>query len=328
MRKFLAFLLALLVAIPMLAAAFFLISIQSWALDREFYKKALSGDEVFSALEVAISADAFKDMDMGGVKVDNRALGKALFAALPREEIRKDVLRVVDTAFDAFEGKSKARELSLDGKRLASVLEKNAKIFSKAYAEALPEGTSPAFDAADLAFRPKGMSAPAFAAKIQPIVDQGVAVAAGKIREMKGVHIPDPAASGVPYGGNVIKAARFAFVGVLVAAAIVLMLGFLLWPKPWSGRFAYLGVTILVGSISCVLIGVVGGILFNLENIRAAAGAAGWSLPMEALTPELRGYLLELVGAMTRSFFITGIIGASAGAGILSLRWVAAAREI
>jgi hypothetical protein len=328
MRKALAFLLALLVAIPMLAFSFLLISVQSWALDREFYKKVLSGNEVFEAIETAVSANAFKDMDLGGVKLDNRAFGKALFSALPREEVRKTLSAAVDDAFDVLEGKKNAGNVRLDTERLASILEKNSKAFASAYAEALPESSSAELSLADLSMRPKGMGAAAFAAKIQPVVNKGVAEAAASLRKNSGIDIPSPRAAGVPFDGNVLKTARIGFFGSFAAAAVVLLLGFLLWPKPWSGRFSYLGVTIMLGSISTILVGIMGGIVLNMENMRTAMAALGAGFPAEALTPQLRGYLAEIVGSVTRSFFITGVVGASVGAGILSLRWVAAAREI
>jgi hypothetical protein len=328
MRKALAFLLALLVAIPMLAVSFFLISVQSWALDREFYKKILSGNEVFEAIEIAVSANAFKDMDLGGVRLDNRAFGKAVFAVLPRDEVRKTLSAAVDDTFDVLEGKKDAGKASVDTDRLASILEKNSKAFALSYAEAVPESASAELSLDDLSARPKGMGAAAFAAKIQPVVNKGVAEAAASIRKDGKIDIPSPRAAGVPFGGNILKTVRFGFIGCLAASAVVLLLGFFLWPKPWSGRFSYLGVTVMLGSVSAILIGILGGVAINMENIRTAMAAVGAGFPAEALTPQLRGYLAEIAGSVTRSFFISGVVGASVGAGILSLRWVAAAREI
>jgi|GEM_PF-3231920 hypothetical protein len=328
MRKFVAFLFALFLAIPMLIASLFLISIQSWAFDRDFYKSALAGDEVFDAVENAVVARIDDQFDMGGMKLDSGAFGKAVFTALPRSELRAAVQGMVDSGFDVLEGKVPPSEAMLDTEGLARSLEKKSGLLAKAYAEAVPEASSAAADASDLSVRPKGMSVDAFAAKIRPAVDKAVAEIAASLRREVKIGMSAEMARDLPFKGNIIKAVRVGFVVLLVGAVLVLILGALVWPRPWAGRFTYLGSVVLLSSLFVIAAGLASGAVLKLDGIIAGARMVGADLPAEFASAALSGYLADLVGRISRGFFITGIIAVSAGAGLLSLRWAAAAREL
>jgi hypothetical protein len=330
MRKFLAFVLALFVAIPMLMASFFLISMQSWMFDREFYKKALSGDQIFEAVQAAATLDAEESFIVGGMKFNTQAFDKALFAAIPRAEVKSLVTTMVDSGFDVLEGKTTATNVKLDTDKLAAMLKKNSPAFISTYAESVKEGSSPAFDPKDLSLRPKGMSPSAFKQKLTPIIDAGMTEFGAKLKTEFKIETPNVPRKGMPFKGDIVQGIKVGFAMTLVAAGVILLLGGLLWPKPWAGRFAYLGTVVMVSSVFVILGGIVGGIAVNSQSLVEGARLLGMPLPAQAseISASLRGYVADIVGTVTRGFFLTGIIAASVGAGLLSLRWVAAAREI
>lgn len=330
MRKFLAFVLGLFIAIPMLFFAFLLISVRPWILDRNFYKQAVTDERLYSGIKDMPKLEDGRTVQFEGLTLNANALQGATAAVLPTAEIRKLGGASVDAVFDSLEGKPGAPE-SIDLEPLKASVRANSRKFVSAYVDALPEGASAQGDPLDLSALPKGTTRAAFAAKIGPQVSKALDSGMAKMDSRIRLPAPRPRAGGWILRGNLSAGyARFMF-GSLAFALVAWLLAGMLWPKPWSSRLPFMGGLLVFSSAVIIVAGVCGAFAVNFQAIEKGMQAlgvpAGWA-GSGAGAQAVKGYFAGLAATMTRGFFITGIIAASAGAGLISMRWVAAAREI
>jgi hypothetical protein len=327
MRKFLAFVLALALAIPMLIGSLVMLSVKPWVLNRDFYKKSLTDDRLYASIDSLLAIEEKGSVTLGGVSFDSAALRYALVKALPRADLKAFGSDAVDSAFNALESKTPGKKVVLDYSKLKASLKRNAKPFVSAYAEKLPAGTATAFNPSDLSSIPQGMGKAKFEASALPLVQQGID---SGFKESS-FSFPDfsSAVESGPFKGNAVKAYSAAMFASLVMAFVAWILCGMLWPKPWSSRLPFMGGVLIFSSLGILAIGVAGSLLVNAQSVMH--GLAFFDLPLKASADQLapfKGYIASLAATMSKGFFITGIVAASVGACLVSMRWVAAAREI
>jgi len=330
MRKFLAFVLGLFIAVPMLFFAFLLISVRPWVIDRNFYKQALADERLYSGIKDMPKLESGKTVELEGLSLNEAALQSGISAAIPTAEIKKLSGNSVDAVFDFLEGKAGAPD-SIDLEPLKSSLRANTKKFVSAYVEALPEGGSAQSDPADLSVLPKGATRAAYAAKINPAVSKALDAGMAKVDSRIKLRHVRPQARGWAFTGNLQADYVRLMVGTLAGAALMWLLAGMLWPKPWSSRLPFMGGLLILSSAVIIIAGVCGAFAVNFQSVEKGMQAlgvpSGWA-GSGAQAAAVKNYFAGLAATMTRGFFITGIIAASVGAGLISMRWVAAAREI
>jgi hypothetical protein len=330
MRKFLAFVLALFIAIPLLIGAFVLISIQPWVVNRDFYKKALTDDKLYSGIQVVPKADPQATLDVGGFTFNTNSFQAGLAASLPKEEMKKFSGNAVDVVFDSLEGKPGGAD-TIDVEPLKASLRANSKKFVSAYVEALPAGESDKPAATDFSSLPKGITRVKYASVLNPLVSKALEDNFAKVDSKLSLESVRSTRKGMPFAKNLKTSYAISMLGNIAVAFALWMLAGMLWPKPWSSRLPFMGGVLLFSSLIIIMIGVGGALAVNFQSVTRTLQVFG--MPTEwagssAQAQAFKGYFASLAATMTRGFFITGIIAASVGAGLISMRWVAAAREI
>lgn len=330
MRKFLAFVLALFLAIPMLIGSMVLISVRSWAVNRDFYKKALTDEALYAGIQDVPEIEASKTVVIGGTTFNAAALQSGVSAALPKEELKRLGGGTVDAVFDALEGKS-SHAPAVDLHPLKASLEANAAKFASAYAESLPAGESATIDPEDLSALPKGMTKAAYASALKPLVVASLSEAFSKVDGRIDLSSVKATRAAMPFKRGLSAAYAVAMIGNLACALAIWLLAGLLWPKPWSGRLPFMGGVLVASSLAIILIGIGGALAVNAQSVFSALRLFGFPSDLAGAGIQasgLKAYFAGLAAQMTRGFFIVGIVAASIGAAFISMRWVAAAKEI
>jgi hypothetical protein len=330
MRKFLANILYLFVGLPVALSALFLISTRPWALDRETYKRFVEDDRLYAALqspEIASRAPAtieLRPAAAGGavVALDGPAIVAAAQKDLPWPEIKSTASRGVDAVLDAVEDRTPGGRLELDVRALKSALKTQSPAVARDYLAALAAAGRPS----PAAERP-ALVARALASSVDAIPDTVMADRAslpaprGPLRGM-----PVGVLSRGPEGLTQALLNRMTATTVALSALLLAGLG-ALGGTGLVSRLSRAGKYLLLPSIVVLGVGVVlaipsGLILQNVlpEEARAMiAGGAG---------AQLRLYLASALGPIARSFFITGLVGASVGGVLASAKRFAEPKEL
>lgn len=140
-RRLIALFLAVTIVFPMILATLSVISVTSWALDREFYVDLLGDERLY---EVMLSEEIPRYLqretlrgELGDVPV--AALTNAVRAVVTPEYLRNEAVRIVDQVFDALEGESDGTiDIFLDLTPIKESILAKAPAFAQAYAAELP----------------------------------------------------------------------------------------------------------------------------------------------------------------------------------------------
>jgi hypothetical protein len=332
MRKALANLLFIFVGLPLTLSALFLAAARPWALDRDTYKRFVEDDRLYAALQAPeIAARAPRSVELrpagsgGGaaIALDGPSLAAAAQKDLPWPAIRTAASGAVDAVLDSVEGRVPGPP-ELDLRTLKAALKRQAPALGRDYlANAARTGaTLPA--AAD---SPSELSA-LLGAYVDALPDtatpgepgQAAAIAA---RMPLGVLSRGPGAAGGLTQAllNRMTATTLAFSALALAA-----LG-ALGGTGLASRLSRAGKYLLIPSVLVLVAGAVlaipGGLILQ--------GA----LPEEARTmligtagAQLRDYLASALGPIARTFFVTGLVGASLGGVLASARRYAEPKEL
>jgi hypothetical protein len=217
MRKFLAFVLALFIAIPLLIGAFVLISIQPWAVNRDFYKKALTDDKLYSGIQAVPKADPKATLEVGEFTFNTNSFQAGLAAALPKEEIKKFSGNSIDVIFDALEGKSGGAD-TIDVEPLKASLRANSKKFVSAYVEALPAGESDKPAATDFSSLPKGITRAKYASLLNPLVSKALEDNFAKVDSKLSIESVRSTRKGMPFAKNLKTSFAISMLGNIAVA--------------------------------------------------------------------------------------------------------------
>jgi hypothetical protein len=327
MRRFLANVLYLFMALPLTFSALMLLSARPWALDRETYKRIALDDRLYAALqapEMATRAPETIELESSGVAIvlDGSALVATAQKDLPWPEIKATASRGVDAAMDAVERRGKAAELDL--RPLKAALKAKIPAAARDYAAAL-------------AAEAKAGTAAKGATEAKPeLLQAALALETARIPDSAKIDRPSPPMRrpAMPIGlmsrgpEALSQALLNRMTATTVALSALLLAGLgALGGTNLVSRLSRAGKYLLIPSVVVLGIGVLlaipGGLI--LQNV----------LPEEARTmlagqggAQLRSYLASVLGPIAKSFFITGLIGASAGGVLLSTKRFSEPKEL
>ena len=318
MRRFLANILFIFIGLPLALSALFLVSARPWALDRATYKRFVEDDRLYAALqapEIASRAPATIELRPAGgasaVTLDGKALTATVQKDLPWPEIKSTASRAVDAALDAAQGKTPGGILRLDIRPLKASLKARSPAVARDYPAALAQAGCPASEA-----QKPALLALALNSQIDALPDTVMADPAS-------LSAPKSAFGGLPVGvlsrypGGLSQALLNRATARTIALSALLIAGLgALGGTGLVSRLSRAGKYLLIPSVVVLGVGVVlaipgGLILQNLlpEEARGMLMGQGGA--------QLRAYLASALGPIARSFFITGLVGASVG-GVLA----------
>jgi len=306
-RKFLSTVLFICVGLPLSLSSLLLISARPWALDREAYRRFVQDDRLYAALRAPeIAARAPETIRLGPAVFAGPALVAAAQKDLPLPEIKSTASKAVDAMLDAVEGGTPASAATIDMRPLKAALRAKSAAMARDYSAALAERTAAQPGLA----RPTAV-AEALTAAIDAVPDSAKAQAPAA-RELER---PDARMGVAARGLSQALLDRMTAATAAVSAILLAALG-ALGGRSALSRLSRAGTYLLFPSVMVLGIGVVlaipGGLI--LQNIfpRDLQGMLGG-----AVGAQLRAYLASALGPIARSFFITGLVGASLG-GVLS----------
>jgi hypothetical protein len=326
MRRFLASVLFLFVGLPAVLSALFLVSVRPWALDRETYKRFVEDDRLYTALqapEMAVRAPDTIELSLqgqGGKAVfDGSSLVKAAQKNLPWPVIKSTASNGVDAILDAIEGKSQPGGFEIDLKPLKAALKAKSAAAARDYEAALAAETKAGSAASGTIQAKPELIAGALAASTAEIPDT-LKADPSKLsapRRAMPIGLLSRGTSLAPGGEALTQALlnRMTATSLAISALLIAGLG-ALGGTNLVTRLSRAGKYLFIPSLIVLAVGAVlaipgGLILQNLLPREASVmleGAGG---------AQLRDYLAQALGPIARSFFITGLVGASVG-GVLS----------
>jgi hypothetical protein len=224
-RRFGATVLYLLIGLPLALSSILALSVRPWALDRDFYRRALADEKLFTILRSPEAASSFDEkIVIGGYIFSGPAFATAIQAHLPEAELRQAAMAGVDSFLDAA-AKGRA-PMPVDLRPLKARLAKDSPVLVRDYIAALPKApdTAPPAGAQDLSL--------AFPAISKAQQEKALALGFGKVLagmpdslEAKTQSAGNPAPAIL--GGAQASLDRIAFVGTGISAFLLLGLGFL-----------------------------------------------------------------------------------------------------
>jgi len=327
MRKFLANILFLFLGLPLALSALMLLSARPWALDRDTYKRFILDDRLYAVMQAPeAAARAPETISLGGVSMDGKALVAAVQKNLPVAAVKAAGESAIDSIMDGALSAS-ADSASIDFKGLKAALKGASPAVARDYVAAIPVESRPP-SAVDLSYRPAAVgqktASEALSKTLNAALDQAIPdTAALELPEARSPRI------GLSAGAQTLSQAllnRTSIVTAVFSGILLLGLG-ALGGSRWGARLSRAGKYILIPSAFVLGIGAViaipGGLI--LQNL----------LPKEALDifkgdegAQLRAYLSSCLGPIAKSFFITGLVGASLGGLLVSMRRIAEPKEI
>ncbi len=328
MRKFLANVLYIFMGLPLALSALMLLSVRPWALDRETYKRFVLDDRLYAALaSPEAAARAPEVIEIDGASLDGKALVAAVQKNIPVAAVKAAGAGAIDSVMDGALSAS-AESASIDFKELKAALKGASPAVARDYVAALPVESLPP-SATDLTYRPAAVGQKAASEAMAKTLASSLDRA---IPDTALVPMSEDRPSGAMPAANRAKIMSQAFlnrtsvVTALFSGLFLLGLG-ALGSSTWGGRLARAGKYVLIPSIFVLGIGAViaipgGLILQNLmprEAIEVFRGEAG---------NQLRAYLSSSLGPIAKSFFITGLVGASVGGLLVSMRRIVEPKEI
>lgn len=327
MRRFLANVLYLFIGLPLAFSALMLLSARPWALDRATYKRIALDDRLYAALqapEMASRAPESFELEADGAKLvlDGSALVATAQKDLPWPEIKATASRGVDAVMDAVERGGYGAELDL--KPLKAALKSKAPAAVRDYAAALAAET-------------KAGTAAKLSAEARPELLQALlARETARIPDSAKIERPSPRTGPSPLpiglmsrGPEPLSQAllnRMTATTVALSALLLAGLG-ALGGRNLVSRLSRAGKYLLIPSIVVLGVGVLlaipgGLILRNILQGDARTMMAGQG------GAQLRAYLASALGPIAKSFFITGLVGASLGGVLLSTKRFSEPKEL
>ena len=264
MRKFIAILLTVILVFPLLLSAQALISVSSWALDRQFYIDALDQHQVFSTFTSGIMIEKliFNQFDLP-TDVNTQESELIVNEVFTPEYTRNQVSAFINELFDYFQGKAGTFIPTLDIVPLKAALNGDQQdAFLTALVSALPNcepGQTSVFGAeGQTACKPLGVSD-------EQLVDQVLKPA---LPDMIAA-LPDE----IPLEGTLTafqETSRWrSFIpgmavpaGIILGLLILVFIAVWIWyitaliaDSSWHGRLQWLGWMLLIPAVLIFLIG-------------------------------------------------------------------------
>jgi hypothetical protein len=323
MRRFLANILFVFCGLPLILSSLCLVSVRPWALDRETYKRWVTDDRLYEAIQASDVPATMKgtiSLDGKGrpLVFDGPALAKAAQKDLPWTEIRSTASRGVDAVLDAVEGRSPGGRVSLDLRPLKSALSQRTGQAARDYGAALGArsvGEPQASSAASPGDPVSAKNAQAALAELVATIPDDATSSSAALVDLGATKSRALRVAGsIEAAGTLTQRGLDRITWSMVAASALLIAGLgalggtsLVSRLSRAGKYLMIpSVIVLVGG---AILGIPGGLLLqNLmpQELRAlfesSAGAA------------LRDYLAAVLGPIARGFFISGLVGTSIAA--------------
>jgi hypothetical protein len=141
MRRVPAILIVIFLACPLLFASFVAISLGTWTLDRRLYLSLLDDKRLFQ-LPDAVSSASWSTTAIDGIGgLPWKSVGRAAAEILTPEYLQSQASRVLNQAFDTFDGRSRRFAFTVDTAPVKAALRSDAgRRFARMLAEDLPAG--------------------------------------------------------------------------------------------------------------------------------------------------------------------------------------------
>ena len=132
MRKFLAVLLILLLVIPLMTAALLVVPLRTWMLDRSFYTRAMSGEQLAKVLQSSAVFPVQLELPIQLSQETMDALYGVIKQTFTAQYLDSQVQPLVDGVLDLVEGKTNSLQVRLDLKPIKAALlnEKREQVLS------------------------------------------------------------------------------------------------------------------------------------------------------------------------------------------------------
>jgi hypothetical protein len=321
MRRVPAILIVVFLACPLLFAALVSLSLATWTVDRHFYLSVLDDSRLYQVPDAISTASWSGAVIEGTGGLQWKSVGRALRVVLTPEYLRAQSLRVVNQAFDFFDGRNPRFEIAVDSRPVKDALKGDAgKTFARYMAEDLPVGGSAeGFKVGPgrlPASRPSTVSVDRAAAAIQSGLPTFLASVPDTVRL-------DDGSWGEGHG--------FRFSGAFFAGCIILLLiagGFLTAAAFTGGQTAFerlqwYGWSLLAPAAGVLLLGLLVMLSFispwvQLGIASARLEAHGFSSSFVAALIDAARHVVSRVGI---GFLATGGIASGIALGLLAWSW-------
>lgn len=328
MRKALSTILYIFFGLPLALSALMLLSVRPWALDRQTYKRFVLDDRLYTAIRAPeIAERSVKTITINGVKFDGPALISAAQKNLPVEAIKATGESAIDRFMDKVLMVSTG-PVSLDLTKLKSALKTSSPSAALDYVTALPvENRTPSTK--DFSYRSSSVSEKTAASALSKLLTEAVNNGIPDTTVLEAASAPSVPSTIISGRERNISQAlldRTTIFTTFFSALLLVGLG-ILGGSGWGARFIRTGSYIIIPSVFVLgigaLVAIPGGLILQnllpVEVLGYVKGEAG---------AQLRAYLTSCLGPIAKSFFITGLIGVSLGALLISLNRIVEPKEL
>jgi hypothetical protein len=313
MRKFLAVLIILLLVIPLMTAALFVVPLRTWMLDRSFYTKALSGEQLSKVLQSSPVFPVQLELPIQLSQETMDALYGVIKQTFTAQYLDSQVQPLVDSLLNLVEGKTSSLQLRLDLKPIKADLlgEKRDQILS------ILTASIPVCAAGQTATQSGAQVCRPASVSVESFTQTFVAPALTQVVDS----LPDEYDLQTVSGFSLDRLYfwQSALPGMSVPNALTLLvvliglLAFLFWlisalvaDDKWGVRLQWLGAALLVPAVIVLL----AAVIVQWLNPGAAINFGLVQFGQIGLAPELKsaltGLLQSLASSVARPFFLSG----------------------
>lgn len=336
MRKAFGILL-MLVGVPVMTASLFMIAVNSWALNKDFYKGIANDPDLYAFVKSGDFLIEKKDtMDLNGYTLDSNAAIKAMQAAFPESSFKMTANEIIDDVFERLENvKASSDDMTFDLLPLKQDLSSKGTLVSDTYLENVPKSdklTDPALIKAYIAKKdfssiPSNLTkeaAIAIKATFETMIKEMPATYTVENSSIKAdVDFKSATVTNLP---NALAGASYS---MLAFALVWFLVSGFIFTREWDERFIFWGASVNISSVLVIVTGVVSMIAINLP---AVANFVREPMLNTWLASEsgkhLMAFFSHSVGKIASGFFITGVVAMSLGFGLISMKWIGAKQEI
>ncbi len=313
MRKFLAVLLILLLVIPLMTTALLVVPLRTWMLDRSFYTKALSGEQLSKVLQSSPVFPVQLELPIQVSQETMDALYGVIKQTFTAQYLDSQVQPLVDGVLNLVEGKTTSLQVKLDLKPIKAAMlnEKRDEVLSiiAAGIPACAAGQTATQSGAQIC-RPASVTvesftqtfvAPALTQVVQSLPD------AYDMQTVSGFSLDRLYfwQSALP-GMNLPNALTLLVALISLLALLFWLISALVADDNWGVRLQWLGAALIVPAVIVLLVAVI----VQWLNPGAAINFGLLQFGQIGLAPELKsaltGLLQALASSVARPFFLSG----------------------
>lgn len=312
MRKFLAILLVLLLVIPLMTTALLVIPLRTWMLDRSFYTKALSGEQLAKVLQSSPVFPVQLELPIQVSQETMDALYDVIKQSFTAEYLDSQVQPLVDGVLNLVEGRTTSLQVKLDLKPIKAAMlnEKRVEVLS------IIAGGIPTCAAGQLPSQTAQICRPA-SVSVESFTETFVAPAVTQVVQSLPDEYDLQTVSGFSFdslyfwqsalpGMSVPNAFTLLVVLIGLLAFLFWLISALLADDRWGVRLQWLGAALVVPAVIVLLVAVIvqwlnPGAAINFGLLQF--GQSGMSAEMRSA---LTSFLQTIASSVARPFFLSG----------------------